>query len=131
MSLFDKFVKFVKDTYGSTIKGEDNGISAQELFGFQAESTPALGRYSDVKPIATPVTPYILTVRCEQCGSGMYKYDTDQNITLRTRPPMYPHKCQRCGHVKNFRCKYPRIVYSMRDSDPDVDGYLEVLEVNL
>jgi hypothetical protein len=43
----------------------------------------------------------------EECGGAMeptgFRYDTC--------PPMYPHKCVKCGHGENLDKVYPAIEY--------------------
>lgn len=49
----------------------------------------------------------ILTIEmeCDKCGNGVMK--RDGNITLCCCPPMYPHKCNNCGHIENYPFTYP------------------------
>ena len=55
-----------------------------------------------------PVRVYVERLRCE-CGGEMRN---DNGFCFTTQPPIYPHKCDRCGVVHEVRGKrYPRHVF--------------------
>ena len=56
--------------------------------------------------------------RCDDCDNGYMK---PTGTVLTTYPPIYPHRCDRCGAVKSFSVSYPYMTY---EHDPDVRSKL-------
>ena len=44
-------------------------------------------------------------MKCDECGQG--EMIREDNIIYPTSPPMYPHKCNKCGAVHNYTKIYP------------------------
>jgi hypothetical protein len=52
--------------------------------------------------------PYKVIWICDKCGDGIMEYS---GISYSTNPPMYPHKCSKCGNPETVDNIYPRIEY--------------------
>jgi hypothetical protein len=55
-----------------------------------------------MKEIKTPVYNYVVRATCE-CG-GEFE---PTGVVLRSYPPQYPHKCNKCGKEEVFRKQFP------------------------
>ena len=59
--------------------------------------------------LKTEIKSYRVTFLCEECNEGDMVYT---GMELTSNPPWYTHRCNKCGEYKNFRRRYPGIVYS-------------------
>lgn len=65
-----------------------------------------------------PVKMYFVTLSCGQCDNGEM-LPTGRCLT--TSPPMYPHKCNKCGHSVNITGKnYPILTYSDAETGEEI-----------
>lgn len=48
---------------------------------------------------------YMVIQKCDKCGVG--KMERDGNMVLTSNPPLYPHKCDNCGHKEVYPVTYP------------------------
>jgi len=44
---------------------------------------------------------------CDDCNSGLMEYT---GTMLTVNPPLFQHKCNSCGSVKNLSQKYPNTI---------------------
>ena len=51
---------------------------------------------------------------CDICGGEM---KADTAVVLAVYPPLYPHKCSKCGATKDLREMYPTIKYVVENSE--------------
>lgn len=42
---------------------------------------------------------------CDKCGEGSMQ--RDGNEVYMSYPPLYPHKCDKCGYKANYNNSYP------------------------
>lgn len=58
----------------------------------------------DLRPIG-------IRYRCEFCNEGEMKYGTNEGpaIALTVNPPLYEHKCTKCGKTMHLPKMYPYI----------------------
>ena len=42
---------------------------------------------------------------CDKCGEGIM--ERDGNEVFASYPPLYPHKCDKCGYKTNYHVSYP------------------------
>lgn len=62
-----------------------------------------------INEIETRVIPYKIKAMCPLCPTGEY-FPTGQ--TYATNPPLFEHKCNKCGKCIRVRGKqYPEIIY--------------------
>jgi len=54
------------------------------------------------KEAKTSMVRYI----CDECGDGEM---LTTGMIYHTNPPQWEHRCNQCGTVKSFPCKYPDI----------------------
>lgn len=59
--------------------------------------------------VKNKVQTYIINYVCDECYDG--NMERDGNIVLTSNPPLFPHKCNRCGYKMNFIDTYPKFVY--------------------
>lgn len=59
-----------------------------------------------MKEVKVKVQPYMVRAMCE-C-SGEFE---PTGMCLSSYPVQYEHQCNRCNEVRNFDCRYPKIVY--------------------
>ena len=52
------------------------------------------------------VVPVMVVLRCD-CGGEMKPTGT----VLTVHPPLFPHRCEKCGHETTAKRDYPRIEY--------------------
>lgn len=52
------------------------------------------------------VVPFMIRLFCN-CGGKMIP----EGIVLTVYPPLYPHKCERCGLTENTHNRYPYMSY--------------------
>ena len=45
---------------------------------------------------------------CDKCGDGLME---QTGIFLPVDPPLWKHKCSKCGHEQNMHDKYPAVRY--------------------
>lgn len=51
---------------------------------------------------------YVIIQKCDKCREGKMMVDENNMLTLLTSyPPLYPHKCDKCGHEENYNVVYP------------------------
>lgn len=43
--------------------------------------------------------------KCDKCEIGIM--ERNGNIILTSEPPLYPHKCNNCGHEEAYAVIYP------------------------
>lgn len=55
--------------------------------------------------LVAEVKTLLVYMKCDECGEGLM--EPHGNIVLSVDPPLYPHKCNNCGHVENYRVGYP------------------------
>lgn len=48
---------------------------------------------------------YMVIMKCDKCGTG--KMERNGNTVLTSNPPLYPHKCDVCGHDESYPVAYP------------------------
>lgn len=56
----------------------------------------------------TPRRPISVDYTCDECDAGQMR---STGITLTVSPPIFPHQCDMCGRMDNFRVSYPYIEY--------------------
>lgn len=54
-------------------------------------------------------------LKCTYCEDGRMQ-STNEPMIL-TSPPLYPHKCNRCGQGENRHERFPRITYETPSPD--------------
>jgi hypothetical protein len=54
------------------------------------------------------VHPVSVDYICDVCGKGYMRYS---GVMLTVNPPLYPHKCDKCGQGMNLSEVYPHITY--------------------
>lgn len=59
--------------------------------------------------------PVSVDYRCDKCNEGFMR---STGITLTMNPPLFPHKCSKCGHVENFHEVFPHIEYRDKVLEP-------------
>lgn len=55
------------------------------------------------------VIPIEVTYQCEKCGEGFM--EDDSGAVIATYPPLYLHKCTKCGYREVFSKRYPMLEY--------------------
>lgn len=48
---------------------------------------------------------FMVIQKCDKCGVG--RMERCGNIVLTSEPPLYPHKCNNCGHEEAYTVIYP------------------------
>ena len=61
------------------------------------------------KKVKVPCKVNIITMQCD-CGGEMQRVYS--NTSTLEYPPMYLHKCNKCGKIERFDTSYPQPVYS-------------------
>lgn len=58
--------------------------------------------------IRKKVTMYQVDQTCQACGNGDMR---PAGACLTVNPPLFPHKCNVCGHAETYPVAYPCIDY--------------------
>lgn len=48
---------------------------------------------------------YMVIQKCDKCGIG--RMERNGNMIFTSEPPLYPHKCNNCGHEECYTVAYP------------------------
>lgn len=48
---------------------------------------------------------FVVQMQCDKCKAGFM--EPVDGIYYPTNPPKYPHACNNCGHMANYRIRYP------------------------
>lgn len=63
------------------------------------------------KVVSVPVKVYRSYLKCPKCEYGNMLYDNRGCIDLAVYPPVYFHKCDKCGYYSTYTQKYPFIKF--------------------
>lgn len=79
------------------------------------------------------VKPVEIGMRCDECGEGMMKLDVTEFGTMivpAVLPPVYRHKCDKCGAVKEYDNTYPKVLFWKCGEfrEPDSDDLPELMD---
>lgn len=64
----------------------------------------------EIKKIVHPIS---VSYICDECGGEMLQ----TGIIKPVSPPLYEHKCNICGHCRDFRRAYPYVEYTPEDDE--------------
>ena len=56
--------------------------------------------------LVAEVKTLMVHLKCDACGIGTMQADISRP-TLLSNPPLYTHRCCKCGHIDVFRQQYP------------------------
>lgn len=77
------------------------------------------------------IKPVEIGMRCDECGEGMMRLDVTEfgaMVVPAVLPPVYRHKCDKCGAVKEFDTAYPRVIFENHGEfrEPDMGDLVEI-----
>ncbi len=64
--------------------------------------------------VASEVKVFRVKMKCNKCKEGDMVCG---NTVLSLYPPLYSHKCNKCGNVENYKRKYPYTKYVPVDEE--------------
>lgn len=67
--------------------------------------------------IKTEVKVYNVDMECPQCHKGKMR---PTGVCLASFPPIYPHKCTKCGYLENYHQTYPYMTYDKQNTEEPV-----------
>lgn len=64
--------------------------------------------------VTVPVKYFEEHYECDFCGQGQV---LPVGTVLLSMPPIYPHRCNKCGQPYNFPHRYPTLVLERENDD--------------